>query len=75
MNIYPQGIPMNGFSNQIPNQNIMANMSVNQYMEYYNEMMRLSMLQQMIKNEQFKGITYPNMTPHPQLIPGMIQNP
>jgi hypothetical protein len=59
MNIYGQGIPMAGF----PNPAIFTNMPINQYMGCYEEMMRLSMLQQLIKNEQMKGINYGNLGP------------
>lgn len=50
--MYGQGIPIAGF----PNPAIYANMPISQYMGCYEEMMRLSMLQQMFKNYQMKGI-------------------
>ena len=67
MKMYSSGIQMTDFPANPP---ILGNMNVNQYMEYYNEMMKLTMIQQMIKNEQFKGITYPGMGP--QMMSNMI---
>ena len=54
------------------NQNMLAGMNVNQYMEYY-KMMELAMYQQMLKNEQLKGIGFPGLGP--QMIPGMMPTP
>ena len=63
--MYPQGMPMTSF----PSQNLLAGMNVNQYMEYY-KMMELAMYQQMFKNEQLKGMGFPNMAP--QMMQGMM---
>lgn len=68
MNMYGQGIPMQGF----PNPAIFTNMPINQYMGCYEEMMRLSMLQQMIKNEQLKGMNIANF--NPQFMANMMAN-
>ncbi len=59
---------MSGF----PNQNLLTGMNVNQYMEYY-KMMELAMYQQMLKNEQLKGIGFPGLGA--QMIPGMMSTP
>jgi hypothetical protein len=59
---------MQGF----PNQNLLTGMNVNQYMEYY-KMMELAMYQSMLKNEQFKGMGFPNLGP--QIMPGMMASP
>ena len=59
---------MSGF----PNQNLLTGMNVNQYIEYY-KMMELAMYQQMLKNEQLKGISFPGLGT--QMIPGMMSTP
>lgn len=38
----------------------------------YEEMMRFSMLQQMMKNEQLKGMNFPN--PGPQFMASLMAN-
>lgn len=68
MNMYGQGMPMPGF----PNPAIFTNMPINQYMGCYEEMMRLSMLQQLIKNEQMKGMNIANF--NPQLMANTMAN-
>ena len=68
MNIYGQGMPIAGF----PNPAIFTNMPINQYMGCYEEMMRLQMLQQLIKNEQMKGMNIANF--NPQFMANMMAN-
>lgn len=58
-----------------PNLNMLAGMNgvnVNQYMEYY-KMMEVAMYQQMLKNEQLKGMGFPNLGA--QMMPGMMSSP
>jgi hypothetical protein len=55
-----------------PNPAIFTNMPISQYMGCYEEMMRFSMLQQMMKNEQLKGMNFPN--PGPQFMASLMAN-
>lgn len=61
-------MPIPGF----PNPAIFTNMPINQYMGCYEEMMRFSMIQQLIKNEQLKGINFGNLGP--QFMANMMAN-
>jgi hypothetical protein len=71
MGMYSPNIAMTGF----PNPAMFANMPIGQYMASYEDMMKFAMIQQMFKNEQMKGMGFPNM-PNigSQMIPGMMSN-